>query len=147
MADDAKIKGSYGSYIGHVLELTQAAIYLLAAIFLVLLAVMALFVVARDLSGILFKGATIDLIYLTLNDLLVVLIIVELIQTIVVFIQRHEIDLRLIIAAGITALIRRVLVFGVEKIPWEEMAITALLLIVLVVAIYLIGRERVPINE
>ena len=132
--------------MGHI----EAAIYLLAALFLVLMALAAFYVVAKDLSRLVSEGFTIGLIYMALNDLLIVLILAELIQTIVVFIQRHELDLRLIIAAGITALIRRVLLFGVEKIAWEEMTAIALLILVLVIAIYLIGlagSEKVRLKE
>jgi uncharacterized membrane protein (DUF373 family) len=52
-------------------------------------------------------------------------------------------DLRLILGVGLTAMVRRVLVFGVEKqITWEEMAITALLIAVIVFGIYVIGDRK-----
>jgi uncharacterized membrane protein (DUF373 family) len=130
-------------YIGRI----ESAIYLLAALFLVLMAAASFFIVAVDMAQLIPNGLTIGVIYSSLNDLLVILIIVELIQTIVVFLRSHQLDLRLIMAAGLTAMIRRVLVFGVEKVPVEEMAVTAALLLVLVIAIYLIGDRKVDIGE
>jgi uncharacterized membrane protein (DUF373 family) len=46
--------------------------------------------------------------------------------------------------SGLTAMIRRVLLFGIEQnITSVDMAITALLIIVLAVAIYLVGQQKV----
>lgn len=140
MADD---NSKYSSEISKALSMAESVIYLLAAIFLILIAFAAFFVTAIELSRFITEEPTIDIVFQALNDLLVILIIVELIQTIVVFVQRHQLDLRLILAAGLTAMIRRVLVFGVESIKWEEMAVTAVLLIALVAAIFLIGRQTV----
>lgn len=100
---------NYGQVIYTAIGRVESAIYLVAAIFLVLMALISFFYVARDLYDIFAGTAGADPVYAALNHLLVVLIIVELIQTIAVFIQRHELDLRLILAAGLTAMIRRVL--------------------------------------
>ena len=134
----------YNETIAMIIGRIESAIYLIAALFLIIMAIAAFVVVAGDLFQFTASGEKIDIIYSALNDLLVVLIVVELIQTIAVFIQRHVLELRLILAAGLTAMIRRVLLFGVEKnITAEDMAITALIIIVIAVAIYLIGRQKV----
>jgi uncharacterized membrane protein (DUF373 family) len=121
----------------------ESAIYLIAALFLIIMAILAFFYVAGDLLGVAAGTAGRETVYTALNDLLVVLIIVELIQTIIEFVQRHELDLRLVLAAGLTATIRRVLLLGVEKISYEEMGITALLIVSIAVAIYLVGYQKV----
>jgi uncharacterized membrane protein (DUF373 family) len=134
----------YDETIVTIIGRIESAIYLIAALFLIIMAIAAFVVVADDLFHFMSGGEKIDVIYNALNDLLVVLIVVELIQTIAVFIQRHVLDLRLILAAGLTAMIRRVLLFGVEKnITAEDMAITALIILVIAVAIYLVGRQKV----
>lgn len=132
----------FSSVIADAVDLVESAIYLLVALFLIIMAIASFFIVARDLSGLITGSMSIDTIYMSLNDLLVILILVELIQTVVVFIRSHRLDLRLIIAAGLTAMIRRVLVFGVEHIPVEEMAVTAVLLVVLVGALYLLSSRK-----
>ena len=137
---DARYNETIATIIGRI----ESAIYLIAALFLIVMAIAAFLVVAGDLFQFTAGGGQIDIIYNSLNDLLVVLIIVELIQTIAVFIQRHVLELRLILAAGLTAMIRRVLLFGVEtNVTTMDMAVTAVLIIVLAFAIYLVGRERV----
>jgi len=137
----------YSSTIVQFIGGAEIALYLIAALFLVLMAIGAFFIVAQDLSRLIFEGMAIDAIYIALNDLLIVLIIAELLQIIVVFIQKRQLDLRLILAAGLTAMIRRVLVFGVENIPWEEMAVTAALIAILAAAIYVIGREKIEFSK
>lgn len=139
MSDGGK---NFSSVIADLIGRVESAIYLLVALFLIIMAVASFFIVGRDLSGLVSGQMTIDTIYMSLNDLLVILILVELIQTVVVFIRSHRLDIRLIIAAGLTAMIRRVLVFGVEHIPVEEMAITAVLVVVLVAALYLLSIKK-----
>jgi uncharacterized membrane protein (DUF373 family) len=137
----------YNETISSILHKVESAIYLLVALFLIVMALMSFFIVGRDITRLAFEPLTIDMIVGALQDLLVTLIIAELIQTVIVYIESHQLDLKLILGAGLTAMIRRVLVFGVEKIPWEEMAITALLIIVLVLAIYLVGDKKIKIER
>lgn len=132
----------FSGIVTDVIGKVESGIYLMVALFLILMAIASFFIVGRDMSGLVSGQMTIDTIYMSLNDLLVILILVELIQTVVVFIRSHRLDLRLIIAAGLTAMIRRVLVFGVEHIPVEEMVITAVLVVVLVAALYLLSVQK-----
>jgi uncharacterized membrane protein (DUF373 family) len=135
---------SYDSIIAGFLDKVESAVYLLVSIFLVLMALMTLFIVGKDMAQFVYEPFSLDKLVLALNDLLVTLIIAELIQTVVVYFKSHQLELRLILAAGLTAMIRRVLVFGVEKnIGWEEMAITAVLILVITIAIYLVGERKV----
>ncbi len=134
----------YNVGIASALDKIESGIYLIVALFLGIMALLTFFVVARDLSQFVSGPVNLSLIDTALNDLLVTLIIAGLIQTVIVYIKLHMLDLRLILGVGLTAMVRRVLVFGVEKqITWEEMAITALLIAVIVFGIYLIGDRKV----
>lgn len=131
--------------IVEVLDKVEAGIYLLVALFLGIMALMTFFLVAGDLTQFLIGPGDLSVIDLALNDLLVALIIAALIQTVIVYIKIHTLDLRLILGVGLTAMIRRVLVFGVEKtITWEQMAVTALLILVIIIGIYLVGDKKSP---
>lgn len=135
---------AYSSVVAGFLDKVESAVYLLVSIFLVILALMTLFIVGKDMVRFVTEPFSLDTLVLALNDLLVTLIIAELIQTVVVYFKSHQLELKLILAAGLTAMIRRVLVFGVEKnITWEEMGITAILVLVITVAIYLVGEKKV----
>lgn len=139
---------AYDSIIAGFLDKVESAVYLLVSIFLVMLALMTLFIVGTDMARFVYEPFSLDTLVLALNDLLVTLIIAELIQTVVVYFKSHQLELKLILAAGITAMIRRVLVFGVEKnITWEEMAITAVLILVITIAIYLVGEKKVKLER
>ncbi len=140
--------GTYDSIVAGFLDRVESAVYLLVSIFLVVLALMTLFIVGKDMARFVTGTFSLDTLVLALNDLLVTLIIAELIQTVVVYFKSHQLELKLILAAGLTAMIRRVLVFGVEKnITWEEMAITAALILVITIAIYLVGEKKVRLER
>ncbi len=127
-----------------LLDMVETGIYLLVALFLGIMALMTFFMVAVDLSAFV-SGASLDIIDKALNSLLVTLIIAALIQTVIVYIKIHSLDIRLILSVGLTAMIRRVLVFGVEKtITWEQMAVTALLILVIIIGIWLVGEKKAP---
>jgi uncharacterized membrane protein (DUF373 family) len=127
-----------------LLDTIETGIYLLVALFLGIMALMTFFVVAVDLSAFA-SGSSLDIIDKALNSLLVTLIIAALIQTVIVYITIHSLDIRLILSVGLTAMIRRVLVFGVEKaITWEQMAVTALLILVIIIGIWLVGEKKAP---
>ena len=126
-----------------LLDKIEMAIYLLVALFLGIMALMTFFIVAKDLTAFITGPADLSIIDIALNSLLVTLIIAALIQTVIVYIKVHTLDLRLILGVGLTAMIRRVLVFGVEKtITWEQMAVTALLIFVIILGVYLIGEKK-----
>jgi uncharacterized membrane protein (DUF373 family) len=135
---------AYSSVVAGFLDKVESAVYLLVSVFLIILALMTLFIVGKDMARFVTEPFSLETLVVTLNDLLVTLIIAELIQTVVVYFKSHQLELKLILAAGLTAMIRRVLVFGVEKnITWEEMTITAILILVITIAIYLVGEKKV----
>lgn len=133
------------SGIVELLDKVEIGVYLLVALFLGIMALMTFFVVAVDLSQFIAGSADLGVIDMALNSLLVTLIIAALIQTVIVYIKVHTLDLRLILGVGLTAMIRQVLVFGVEKtVTWEQMAVTALLILVIIIGIWLIGEKKAP---
>jgi uncharacterized membrane protein (DUF373 family) len=125
-----------------ILEKLQSTVYLLVSIFLVVMAMMAMYIVGRDLLTFAMGSLKLDDLVVAMQDLLTVLILAELIQTVVVYFKRHQLDLKLILAAGLTAMIRRILVFGVEKgIDPMEMVVIAALIVIISVAIVIIDRN------
>ncbi len=125
-----------------ILEKMQSGIYLLVAIFLIIMALVAMFVVGRDIFNFVTGSLVLDDLVKALQDLLAVLIIAELIQTVVVYFKSHQLDLKLILAAGLTAMIRRILVFGAEKgVDTTEMIVIAALIAIIAIGIVVIGRD------
>ncbi|WP_424359418.1 phosphate-starvation-inducible PsiE family protein [Methanocella sp. MCL-LM] len=143
MAADSTVKSpenKYSNTIGNSLDIVQSTIYLLVAIFLILMAFMAFYIVAQDMMNFVREPASILLVDKALENLMVVFVITGLIQTLIVYIKTHAIDTRLVLAVGLTAVIRRVLVFGATPKPWEDTAMTAVLLFVLILGIFMVAR-------
>jgi uncharacterized membrane protein (DUF373 family) len=131
----------YKLVVGRALDLGQAAIYLVTALLLILLALMAFFVIASDMNNIIRGSMTIQSIDIVLSDVLIVFVITGLIQTLIVYMKSHTIDPWLVLSVGLTAIIRRVLVFGAQDRPYEDVALTAVLLFVVIIGLYLIDRR------
>lgn len=131
----------YNRVVGRALDLAQAAIYLVAALLLILLALMAFFVIGTDMNNIVRGSMSISSIDIVLSDILIVFVITGLIQTLIVYIKSHSIDPWLVLSVGLTAIIRRVLVFGAQDRPYEDVALTAVLLFVIIIGLYLIDRR------
>jgi uncharacterized membrane protein (DUF373 family) len=146
-APGAPAPRDYGSTIGRTLDLTQAAIYLIAAIFLALLAVLVFILIAEQIASLANQPLEISLIDSVLENILIVFIITGLIQTLIVYIKSHTIDPWLVLSVGLTAMIRRILVFGANPRPWEEELLTAALLFVIIVGMYLIGKFHRVVAE
>lgn len=131
----------YNRVVGRALDLAQAAIYLVAALLLILLALMAFFVIGSDMNNIVRGSMSISSIDIVLSDILIVFVITGLIQTLIVYIKSHTIDPWLVLSVGLTAIIRRVLVFGAQDRPYEDVALTAVLLFVIIIGLYLVDRR------
>jgi uncharacterized membrane protein (DUF373 family) len=131
----------YNLVVGRALDLAQAAIYLVAALLLILLAIMAFFVIGSDMNNIIRGSMSISSIDIVLSDVLIVFVITGLIQTLIVYIKSHTIDPWLVLSVGLTAIIRRVLVFGAQDRPYEDVALTAVLLFVIIIGLFLIDRR------
>jgi uncharacterized membrane protein (DUF373 family) len=131
----------YNRVVGRALDLAQAAIYLVAALLLILLALMAFFVIGSDMNSIIRGSMSILSIDSVLSDILILFVITGLIQTLIVYIKSHSIDPWLVLSVGLTAIIRRVLIFGAQDRPYMDVALTAVLLFVIIIGLYLIDRK------
>lgn len=118
------------------------AIYIVIAIMLILLAVISFYVVGVRIISLLFAPAMTGGILQVLHALLVTIIIIEVLETVVVYFRIGRLQVKPIIIAGLTAMIRRVLLFGVETTNTGDIALTLAAVVVLTIAIVFIGREE-----
>jgi uncharacterized membrane protein (DUF373 family) len=100
-----------------------------------LLVVIALLSVAAAVNAIL-TTPSLGSSLLALNHVFITIIVAELLVTVIDYIKHRTVNLKLILGAGITAMIRRLLILGVEPIAFEE------LVIVLIAIVILIGGMR-----
>jgi uncharacterized membrane protein (DUF373 family) len=137
----------FGGTVGKTLDIVQAAIYLVAAVLLVILTVMAFIVIIGDMYNIVNGSMTIKSIDVVLGDVLIVFVITGLVQTLIVYIKSHSVDPWLVLSVGLTAIIRRVIISGAQQTDYKDLAVTAALLLVIIIGLYLVERRyRSPVR-
>jgi uncharacterized membrane protein (DUF373 family) len=117
-------------------------IYLVIALVLVVLVALSFYGVLQQLISI-FSGISVtDGILSVLHTILLSIIILELLETVVIYFRTQRVQVRPILFAGLTAMIRRILVFGVEPVGVIDLLTTVAVIAVLTAAIVLIGKEE-----
>jgi uncharacterized membrane protein (DUF373 family) len=117
-------------------------IYLLIAISLSLLAFISFYDVALQMASILSFGDMTQGVLQVLHALLLTIIIVEVLETVTGYFRTNRVMITPILVAGLTAMVRRVLTFGVEHVEPIEIGLTLAAILVLTVAIVYIGRQE-----
>ena len=125
-----------------VLTSVTTVIYLVIAAILVTLVGISFFDVFQQLLSLPGQGTLTDGILNVLHTLLLSIINLELLETVVIYFRTHQVKVRPILFAGLTAMIRRVLVFGVESVEFLDLLTTVAVIAVLTAAIVLIGKEE-----
>jgi len=117
------------------------AIYLLIALSLALLALASFYdVVLQAVALIRAENMTYGVLQV-LHALLLTLIIVEILETVTAYFRTSRVQVTPILIAGITAMVRRVLTFGVEPVEPLDIGMTLAAILVLTAAIVFIGRR------
>jgi uncharacterized membrane protein (DUF373 family) len=125
-----------------VLSSVISIVYLMIAVILIVLVVFSFYGVFLQLLTLVQGANLMEGILAVLHTLLLSIIILELLETVTIYFQTHQVQVRPILFAGLTAMIRRVLVFGVEEVDVLDLLATVAVIAVLTAAIVLIGRER-----
>ena len=121
-------------------------LYAIIAIFLILAALASFLVVGSALLGAISADSPMLFIIMAIKDLFITIIIVELLLTVMVFIQKEHIDMRLLLSAGLTAMVRKVLLFGVEEVNITEMIVVMALILVLTLAMIAFTKYKTTVQ-
>ncbi|WP_292518975.1 phosphate-starvation-inducible PsiE family protein [Methanoculleus sp.] len=127
--------------ISAISSLTRA-IYLLIAVSLSLLALISFYDVALQVAALIHTGDMTQGVLQVLHALLLTLIIVEVLETVTAYFRTNRVQVTPILLAGITAMVRRVLTFGVEPVEPLDIGMTLIAILVLTVAVVYIGRQE-----
>ena len=111
-----------------IFERIELLIYGLIGALLVAIALVSVAVVSRDMITTPSLGSALS----ALNGLFITIIVAELLVTVIGYMKHRTVNLRLILGAGITAMVRRLLVLGVEPIAFEELGIVLAAIVVLI---------------
>lgn len=117
-------------------------IYLLIAASLSLLAIISLYDVALQVIALAHAGDMTQGVLQVLHALLLTIIIVELLETVMAYFRTSRVQVTPILIAGITAMVRRVLTFGVEHLDPINIGMTLAAILVLTFAAVYIGRQE-----
>jgi uncharacterized membrane protein (DUF373 family) len=117
-------------------------IYLLIALSLSLLALVSFYDVALQVAALIRAEDMTQGVLQVLHALLLTLIIVEILETVTAYFRTNRVQVTPILIAGITAMVRRVLTFGVEPVEPLDIGMTLAAILVLTAAIVFIGRQE-----
>jgi len=119
----------------------EQVIYVLIGLALIVIAAFSLVAVSQDMIAHLASASNAALI--ALQDIFTTIIVAELLLTVVGYLKTRTIYLRLILGAGLTAMVRRLLVIGIEPLTFEQLVIIVVATAVLAASIKVIGEERI----
>jgi len=117
-------------------------IYFCIAIVLVLLAVVSFYDVGLQFLLVFGGSSVTDGILRVLHALLVTIIIIEILETVTAYFRTSQLQVRPILIAGLTAVVRKILVYGLEPTDLVDVIGTVAVIAVLTVAIAVVGKER-----
>jgi uncharacterized membrane protein (DUF373 family) len=132
---------SFKSMTGN-LSLITRWIYFAIAIVLSLLSLLSLVDVARGFLRIGEAPTLTSGILSILHAVLLTIIIVEILETVIVAFKTNRVLVRPILIAGLTAMVRRILFYGVEAIQPVDLLVDAVVIAVLTAAVVVIGKEE-----
>ncbi|MDD4566618.1 phosphate-starvation-inducible protein PsiE [Methanoculleus chikugoensis] len=118
------------------------SIYLLIAASLSLLAIFSFYDVIIQVAALIHTDNMTQGILEVLHALLLTLIIVEILETVTAYFRTNRVLVTPILIAGITAMVRRVLTFGVEHLDPVDIGMTLAAILVLTIAIVYIGKQE-----
>jgi uncharacterized membrane protein (DUF373 family) len=132
---------SIRSLTGFLTPLTKI-IYFITAVVLSILALVSFVVTGIQFLALVGPGDLTSNLLQVLHAILLTIIIVEILETVTAYFKTSRVLVRPILVAGLTAMVRRVLVLGVETIDPTDTLVTAAVIAVLTAAVVLVGKEE-----
>ena len=130
------------SMTGFIAILTKL-IYFITAVILSILALVSFVAAGIQFLALLGPGDLTSNLLQVLHAILLTIIIVEILETVTAYFKTSKVLVRPILVAGLTAMVRRVLILGVETINPTETLVTVAVIAVLTAAVVLVGKEEI----
>jgi uncharacterized membrane protein (DUF373 family) len=123
----------------HLFEASELMLYSAVAVLLIVIAVISLLDEIWNIGDYLTSATTI----LGLQELFVTIIILELLMTVIGYMKRRSINLGLLLGAGLTAMIRKIITVGYPSTDNQEFALVLIATAILVAAIIFVGDRSI----
>ena len=138
-----KEKASFQSRMVNSVTSGTTLIYLIIAVILLALAFVSLYDVVLGFYILITESGATGMLH-ALHAVLLTIIIAEVLETVLVYLRTNIIQVRPILIAGITAMVRRLLFIEAEILTplllWE-LGLSILAILVLTIAIYAVSRN------
>ena len=125
--------------IVRIFEASELVLYSAVAVLLVVIAIISLLDEVENITSYLSSASTL----LGLQELFATIIILELLMTVVGYMKRRSINLALLLGAGLTAMIRKIITVGYSSVNYQEFALVLVATAILVAAIIFVGDRAV----
>jgi len=125
-----------------VMSIVPMIIYIVVAVFLTILAIISLGITLVDIITMITTQNWDEGIIQVIFAILLTVIIIELFETVIVYLRTKRVPVRAILIAGLTAMIRHVIIFNVSKETQPiEIIGPAVMLAVLIAGVYLLRED------
>jgi uncharacterized membrane protein (DUF373 family) len=139
--DRVDIDRTLKNMTGIIAVLTKI-IYFITAVILSILALVSFVAAGFSFLALLGPGELTANLLQVLHAILVTIIIVEILETVTAYFKTSRVLVRPILVAGLTAMVRRVIIVGVETINPTDTLVTVAVIAVLTAAVVLVGKEE-----
>lgn len=124
-----------------VMTVVPVIIYIVLAFFLTTVAIISLGITLFDIISMITTQNWDQGIIQVIYAILLTVIIIELFETVIVYLRTKRVPVRAILIAGLTAMIRHVIIFNVTNAQPIEIIGPAIVLAVLIAGVYLLREE------
>ena len=131
----------------HVMSIIPMIIYIVIAIFLTILAIISLGITLMDIITMISTQNWDEGIIQVIFAILLTVIIIELFETVIVYLRTKRVPVRAILIAGLTAMIRHIIIFNAADVDPSKIIGPAIVLAVLIAGVYLLREDPDSANR
>ena len=128
-------------YIVQLFSLVPMALYMVVAILLTVIAIFSVYDAIQLITAMIVTGDFANGLVQVIYSLLLTITIIVLFETVTVYFRTKHVDVRALLVAGLTGLVRHVLVYNITSTDAIQMFATVALLAVLIAGIVLVKSE------
>jgi len=122
-----------------VFESAELILYAIVGVLLIVIALVALVAEMGDLVSFFVTDSPI----VGLSFLFAAIIALELLMTVIGYMKTKKISLGLLLGAGLTAMVRKIIILGYSEVAWQDFTLVLAATIILVVALYFVGDKTI----
>lgn len=131
-------------HITNFFALVPVVLYAIVAVMLTVIAVVSLYDSTILIWHLLVPASGAANIISVINSLLLTITIIVLFETVTVYFRTKHVEVRALLVAGLTGMVRHVLIYNMEDVDPVMLAAAVAMLAVLIAGIVLIKPEPVP---